>query len=216
MKKFKKLLLIIGLFVLVPALANAQIVLDSPPDGAALTDPPNFAWTPSSPYDAYFFYSVFYYDIGTWSGYLPGYFWLLQPGFAMPQTWWDNVGEDMTCYWAVLGYERTTPSADWSRASTFTKTSSCTDAGCCGSYVLGCCDDPGTSVCLTGADGEGFCGMNISCSDTNACASDADCAPGMKCAVCTCCDSPSTDVCVPLCGSGVEMLSVEGPTAAGE
>ena len=79
----------------------------SPANGSGILSAPSFSWS-SGGFDAFLFISVFYYDLGYWSGYYPVKFWLLDPGFAMPSTWWDKIGQDTPCYWAVLGVNTST------------------------------------------------------------------------------------------------------------
>ncbi len=211
---YKTLLISTVLLFTVPCAVNAQIVLNSPPNGAELTEPPNFAWTPDMEYNVFLFYSVFHYTVPGFAGYVPASFLILQPGFSMNSGWFDLISEDNTCYWIVAGFKDGQPTI--SSASTFTKVNECTEGKCCGSYAFSCCG--GSGVCYTGTDQGGFCGLDISCSATNACSSDADCGAGMRCAVCTCCTDPSPQVCVPVCGA--EVLDHElfdgGPTAAGQ
>ncbi len=88
------------------AVANAFILI-SPPNGAALFDPPTFEWT-SGPYNAFLFYSIFSYG---GYGYYPVYFWLSDTSFQMPANWWDLLAADERCYWAVIGVNRRT--WDW-------------------------------------------------------------------------------------------------------
>jgi hypothetical protein len=73
--------------------AQAQVTLGSPANGASLSSAPSFAWSGPN-YDAFMFISIFYDDLGYWSGYYPAKFWLLDPGFAMPSSWWDKIAED--------------------------------------------------------------------------------------------------------------------------
>jgi len=99
--------------------AQAQVTLTSPSNGANLSSEPTFAWT-GGDYDLYLFITVFYYDLGYWSDYYPVKFWLADTGFAMPSAWWDKVGEDAACYWAVLGYN--TATHQWAVSSVFSFT----------------------------------------------------------------------------------------------
>jgi hypothetical protein len=73
--------------------------------------------------------SVFYYDLSYWSDYYSVKFWLANTGFAMPSAWWDKVGQDTTCYWAVLGYDTATHQWAVSSVFSFTKASGPCPAG---------------------------------------------------------------------------------------
>ena len=89
----------------------------SPPDGAVLTEAPEFAWTPGN-YNLFLFFSVFHYQ---GFGEVPFAFWIGATGFQMPEAWWDVVETDVTCRWVVIGLNTT--SLDWevSSLSEFTK-----------------------------------------------------------------------------------------------
>jgi len=105
---------------------EAQVTLTSPSNGANLSSEPTFSWSGGS-YDVYLLISVFYYDLGYWSDYYAVKFWLANTGFAMPSAWWDKVGEDTPCYWAVLGYNTATHQWAVSSVFYFTKGDDCTD-----------------------------------------------------------------------------------------
>jgi len=137
-------------------LANAQVTLTSPANGANLSSEPTFAWAGGN-YDVYLFITVFYYDLGYWSDYYPVKFWLADTGFAMPSAWWEKVGEDTPCYWAVLGYNTVTH--QWAVSSVFSFTKG--DAGL--SYlpdtgITECYDDAQAIECP--APGEPFYGQD--------------------------------------------------------
>lgn len=113
-------LLAVLALTLLPAHAAAQVVLLTPADGAEIESAPSFSWSPGT-YDVLLFYSAFYYDLGPWSGYIPATFWMGANGFAMPGAWWDLVGLNTPCYWAVYGYDTTTQQGEWSGVFSFTK-----------------------------------------------------------------------------------------------
>jgi len=100
-------------------LANAQVTLTSPSDGANLSSEPTFAWT-GGDYDVYLFITIFYYDLGYWSGYYRVLFPTAGDSVPMPSAWWEKVGEDTPCYWAVLGYN--TATHQWAVSSVFSFT----------------------------------------------------------------------------------------------
>lgn len=81
-----------------------ELGLVAPEDGVSASTPPTFSWT-AGPFDATFFYSVFHYDLGVWSGYYPAYFWMLSTSFTMPSSWWSKIDGSMPSYWAVCGYD---------------------------------------------------------------------------------------------------------------
>lgn len=84
----------------------------------------------------------------------------------------------------------------------------------CGSAGAGCdfpftcggdlffCDEPSGCICFMGPDGEGICGLDVTCGSTPLCfGGHDDCPDGYLCAVETCCVEP---VCVPACGAAVD------------
>ncbi len=83
--------------------ASASLSLIAPANGSTHSSAPSFQWTAGAS-DAYLFYSIFYYDFGYWTGYLPFYFGLLTPGFDTPAAWWNALGEGMDCLWFVVEY----------------------------------------------------------------------------------------------------------------
>jgi hypothetical protein len=100
---------------------TSDLVLICPPGGSTLSSTPSFGWG-SGGYDVYLFISVFYYDLGYWTGYHPVRFWLSAVNnFEMPSSWWDLVDTASSCYWAVLGIN--TATRDWGLAGpwSFTK-----------------------------------------------------------------------------------------------
>jgi len=101
-------------------LANAQVTLTSPSNGANLSSEPTFTWTGEN-YDVYLFITVFYYDPGYWSGYYRVLFPTAGTSVPMPSAWWDKVGQDTPCYWAVLGYNTATHQWAVSSVISFTK-----------------------------------------------------------------------------------------------
>ena len=104
-----------------PGVAGAQIVLNSPATGSSLTSAPTFSWTGGPQYYGYTFLSIFFYDTGSWSGYYIATTNLATPGFAMPQAWWDKLGYNKACVWAVSGQNMWTGQRTWSSAAYFTK-----------------------------------------------------------------------------------------------
>ncbi|MEW6443967.1 MAG: hypothetical protein AB1640_23735 [bacterium] len=163
--------------------ARAQVTLTSPADGDGLSSAPAFAWSGPS-YDSFMFISVFYYDLGTWHGYYPVKFWLLDPGFPMPSTWWNWLGEGMPCYWAVLGFHTDTFQWAVSPASSFTK-SSC-DGQCYGGYTADCNPDV-PCICFTTTEASGVCIDDFYCAGAQPCTSSAGCPAGKVCIACTNC-----------------------------
>jgi len=135
---------------------EAQVTLTSPANGANLSSEPTFTWTGGN-YDVYLFISVFYYDLGYWSGYYRVLFPTAETSVPMPSDWWDKVGEDSPCYWAVLGYNTVTH--QWAVSSVFSFTKG--DAGF--SYlpdtgITECYDDAQAIECP--APGEPFYGQD--------------------------------------------------------
>jgi len=98
---------------------DAQVTLTSPSNGANLSSEPTFAWT-GGDYDVYLFITVFYYDLGYWSGYYRVLFPTAEASVPMPSAWWDKIAEDTACYWAVLGYNTVTH--QWAVSSVFSFT----------------------------------------------------------------------------------------------
>jgi len=114
--------LLLGFFT---AGVEAQVTLTSPANGANLSSEPTFAWT-GADYDVNLFITVFYYDLGYWSGYYRVLFPTAGTSVPMPSAWWDKVDENTPCYWAVLGYNTVTHQWAVSSVFSFTKTG---DAG---------------------------------------------------------------------------------------
>ena len=198
-------------FILLATTAFAQVDLVSPPDGAALTEAPEFGW--AAQYEYYHFYSVFYYDLGVWQGYYPADFWTTVNGFPMPTGWWDNVGLDTTCYWAVLGANVT---GQWavSDVYTFTKTEGC-EGQCAGEYTLDC-DPSAPCICFTTAEGTGVCIDDFYC-ETEACGTSADCPGGEVCIACSYCASGrcAANECTNGGPNSIQGWETGGLTAAG-
>ena len=207
---FKMLLVCTLVLGLIPAAVNGQVNLLSPPNGAVLSDPPSFSW--AGPYDAWLFFSVFYYDIvGVYTGYFPVSFWLLDTGFPMPDaSWWDLIGEAEPNFWAVLGVDQATGANSVSEVWTFTKGLGC-DGNCCGEFTLDC--NPGTScACFTTTEGDGVCVDDFTCSSVPSCGTTADCGAGTVCITCSCC---SGNRCVPNVCSGGGFSLTEGTDTGG-
>jgi hypothetical protein len=215
MKLVTKTLLACTLVIafLAPA-AHGQVNLLTPPDGAAVSDPPAFSW--SGPFDAWLFISVFYYDItGVYTGYFPAQFWLFDPGFAMPGSWWDSVGEGNTNFWAVLGVDQATGGFGVSDLGTWTR------AGCEGqcwpNYTFDCNEEV-NCVCFRTTEGDGRCIDDFFCDTWPSCSSTADCAAGSVCITCTACSGNrcAPDQCTDGGPNRALGLDSSGPTAAGQ
>jgi hypothetical protein len=83
-----------------------SFALISPANGGTISSPPTFQWTSGS-YDAFAFFSYFYYPGYGYYLYPPKgnpFLWLIDNSLPMPVTWWNKLASGQTHYWAVLGY----------------------------------------------------------------------------------------------------------------
>jgi hypothetical protein len=96
------------------------LALVGPADASGESLPVTFEWKAGT-YDLFRFYSLFFYDLGIWTGYAPFDFWLSDDTVTMPASWWGMLGTSDPCYWTVLGVHTTT--LDWDLAGpwSFTK-----------------------------------------------------------------------------------------------
>ena len=100
----------------------------SPTDGATVSGPPSFKWTPGT-YDYYLFYSKFFYSIDIEVGpftytvkfYYPIFFPLEDNSLTMPTEWWDYLDTSRSHYWRILGYNVTTENFDITETWSFKK-----------------------------------------------------------------------------------------------
>jgi len=126
MKRFMLTMLLClgGTICIAPLPVHGQVTLVSPEDGATLQQAPILSWTDDA-YDVYLFSSVFFYD--SLGQYYPFRFWMLTSSYEMESSWWNLLGEDCACYWAVLGYSTETHQYAWSDVRSFTKSLDDTD-----------------------------------------------------------------------------------------
>lgn len=100
----------------------------SPTDGATISGPSTFKWTPGA-YDDYLVYSKFFYSIDievgpftyTFKFYFPIIFWLEDNSGEMPAEWLDLLDTSLSHYWRILGYNVTTENFDITETWSFKK-----------------------------------------------------------------------------------------------
>jgi len=150
--------------------------LVAPQGGATVLSAPTFQWN-AGPYDAFLFYSVFYY---AGYGYKPVKFWYLNTSLTMPDTWWKLLGLGKSHYWVVLGANTITKEHEVSATWSFKKAKCGTDADC----------DDGT-----------WCNGQERCDAVNGCQAGTppDCSDGVACTVDSC--SEASDSCEYLCAA---------------
>ena len=133
MKKANKSLCVFLLGCLVPSFAWSQLVLESPPDGAEISSPPTFEWSPGD-YQYFRFYSAFAY---TGHDYVPLFLqWHPSTSLTMPLEWWQGIAVDVPNYWLVIGINIFTLDHEIVGPFTFTKLNPC-DPDPCPSIRIG-------------------------------------------------------------------------------
>lgn len=105
-------------------IAKTAFILLSPEDGALLSSPPIFGWTPEG-YDLFFF-ALVYYDTDL-LGYRNVVVPLLDDAYEIPSSWWDTIAMDYPCYWYVFGMGTVSGDEDIAGPKVFWKVPPCMD-----------------------------------------------------------------------------------------